>query len=246
MLNLMLHCGADSVSRQQVEAVRTPHNTKTWYPIPHSNLLDRVESSLDGVGLHVVNQSHGMTKAGNRYFGLMEVTNGDNPEDYSLVIGIRNSHDKSFPAGLVVGSGVFVCDNLAFSGEIKLGRKHTRFINRDLGGLVNRAMGKLGDLRHSQDRRIEAYKTTQLTDNRAHDLMIRSLDARIIPPSALPAVIKEWREPSYGEFTEDGNTVWRLFNGYTEVLKQRGNLQMLPERTAALHALADGASNVAA
>jgi hypothetical protein len=29
---------------------------------------------------------------------------------------------------------VFVCDNLAFSGEIKIARKHTRFIVRDLPG----------------------------------------------------------------------------------------------------------------
>jgi hypothetical protein len=33
------------------------------------------------------------------------------------VLGLRNSHDKRFPAGLVGGSAVFVCDNLAFSGE---------------------------------------------------------------------------------------------------------------------------------
>ena len=53
-------------------------------------------------------------------------------EDYCWVLGLRNSHDKTFPAGIVAGASVFVCDNLSFSGEIKFARKHTRFIVRDL------------------------------------------------------------------------------------------------------------------
>ena len=59
-------------------------------------------------------------------FGLLEVANCQQTEDYAYVLGLRNSHDKRFPAGLAVGASVFVCDNLSFSGEIKIGRKHTR------------------------------------------------------------------------------------------------------------------------
>ena len=75
--------------------------------------------------------------------------------DYAFVVGLRNSHDQSFPASLVIGSAVFVCDNLAFSGEVVLARRHTRFIVRDLPEMVDRAGGRLGELRVNQDRRIE-------------------------------------------------------------------------------------------
>lgn len=44
------------------------------------------------------------------------------------VLGLRNSPDKMFPAGIVAGASVFVCDNLSFSGVINLARKHPRFI----------------------------------------------------------------------------------------------------------------------
>jgi hypothetical protein len=50
---------------------------------------------------------------------LVQVANGLNPEDFGLVAGVRNSHDKSFPASLVLGASMFVCDNLSFSGEVK-------------------------------------------------------------------------------------------------------------------------------
>jgi hypothetical protein len=32
--------------------------------------------------------------------------------EWSWAVGIRNSHDKTFPAGLVAGTKVFCCDNL--------------------------------------------------------------------------------------------------------------------------------------
>ena len=162
MLNLMLHCGSQAVDRSEVISSPTPEATKTWKPIRHSRLLDLVEDTLDRNGLKVVNQAHALGRDGDRYFGLLEVQNGQQHHDYGLVVGLRNSHDQTFPAGLVVGSGVFICDNLAFSGEIVLSRRHTVYIERDLPQLVNRAVGQLGDLRIQQDQRIEAYKNTRL------------------------------------------------------------------------------------
>jgi hypothetical protein len=170
--------------------------------------------------------------------------NGRTHGDYSLVVGLRNSHDKTFPAGLACGSGVFVCDNLAFSGEVRLSRRHTRFIERNLPQLVARAVGRLGDLRRQQDQRLDTYRTHTVSDESAHDLMVRAIDARVLPVTALPHVVAEWRRPSHEEFAADGPTVWRLFNSFTEALKGQ-NLAELPRRTQALHGLLDAACGLA-
>jgi hypothetical protein len=82
-----------------------------------------------------------------------------------------------------VGSGVFVCDNLAFSGEVTIARWHTTFIERDLPQLVDRAIGRLEDLRADQDRRIDAYKHKELPDIQAHDVLVQAVDARVLPVS---------------------------------------------------------------
>jgi hypothetical protein len=197
-----------------------------------------VQQSLERSGLHVVTEAHGLTRDGNRYFGLLQVANGSNADDFGLVVGIRNSHDKTFPAGLVLGASIFVCDNLSFSGEVRLARKHTAHIERDLPQLVERAVGLLSDLRNTQERRFAAYRQKEITDGQAHDLIIQSLDARVLPVTRLPEVLTEWREPRHAEFRE-GRTAWRLFNGFTEILK--GNLGELPRRTQALHGLTDSA-----
>jgi hypothetical protein len=236
MNGLVLHCGANAATIDAVRTVPTPDATASWQPIPHGDLYGRVRETLETGGLHVVHEAHGLWREGARYFGLMEVRNGDNPGDFGLVVGLRNSHDKSFPAALALGSRVFVCDNLSFSGEIKLSRKHTTHIWRDLPGLVERAVGRLADLRNLQAKRIDAYKATALTDERTvHDLVVRSVYARALPATDVVRVVNEWREPRHADF--QARNVWSLFNAFTETLK--GSLTLLPSRTQALHGLLD-------
>jgi hypothetical protein len=234
--NLFLHCGAHAVSRETVAAVPTPPRTATWVPIGHGRLLDGVQGALERAGLSLVTEAHGLTRDGNRYFGLLQVVNGHADQDFGLVVGLRNSHDKSFPAGLVVGASVFVCDNLSFSGEVRLARKHTAHVERDLPGLMERAVGRLGDLRRTQEERFRTYRQHELSDAAAHDLVIQALDARVVPVTRIHDVLLEWREPRHAEFRQ-GQTAWRLFNAFTESLK--GNLDALPRRTQALHGLLD-------
>ena len=257
-VNLLLHCGAHAVDRSIIGATPTPGPTATWTPLPHMALIEEAEQVLTSNGLSVVNQAHSLTHDGLRYFGLMEIQNSVIHQDYAWVlglrnshdksfpagitfnrgkagIGLRNSHDKSFPAGIVAGANVFICDNLSFSGEIKIARKHTRFILRDLPFLTERAIGRLMERWHHQDQRIGTYKGKDLSDSSAHDLIIRSTDVRACTPRQIPAILREWRNPRHDEF--QSRTLWTLFNSFTEVLK--GNLNELPKRTEALHGLLD-------
>jgi hypothetical protein len=175
-----------------------------------------------------------------RFFGLLQVSDGLRANDFGLTIGVRNSHDQSFPAGLVVGATVFVCDNLSFSGEIKLARKHTIHIARDFPQLIDAAIGQLGTLRRSQETRFAAYKQHELTDAAAHDLLVQALDARVLPVTKIPLALEEWRTPRHPVFEEHGKSAWRFFNAITEAVKG-SDLQILPRRTQALHGILDAA-----
>ncbi len=243
--NLLLHCGAAKIERDWLALMPAPQPTATWFPIPHERLIREVEAALHRAGMRVVSQAHGLSQDARRYFGLLQVapvlpswTTPQPPtQDYTYVLGLRNSHDKSFPAALVAGSQVFVCDNLAFSGEIKIARKHTRHIERDLPGLIAQGTGQLAERWHQQDQRFAAYKEAELAPREAHDLIIRALDGHVFTPKQLPGVLTQWRTPNHFEFSEPGPTVWRLFNAVTEAVK--GNLWALPARTQALHGLLD-------
>jgi hypothetical protein len=239
--NLMLHCGAHAVDREQVYRVPTPAGTRTWFPIAHGKVLDEVQQVLTSNGLHVVSEAHGLTRDGARYFGLLQVDDGPDVDDWGLVVGVRNSHDKSFPATLALGAAVLVCDNLSFSGEVKLARKHTAHILRDLPHVVNRAVGMLSQLRQTQEQRFLTYQRTELANAQAHDLTIRAVDAQILPITKVPDLLQEWRTPRHREF-RDGKTAWRYFNAVTEILK--GRLTELSRRCQALHGLLDWVCNL--
>lgn len=234
--NLILHCGAHTADMEEVMSVRTPPPTDSWCPIPHDQLIETVHRTLATTNLRIGKQAHSLSHEGQRYFGLMEIKSRRANEDYCWVLGLRNSHDKTFPAGIVAGAQVFVCDNLSFSGEVKFARKHTRFIVRDLPMITERAIGTLMSKWHDQDKRIAAYKEAEITDTLAHDLVIRATDVGVCSNRLIPSVLHEWREPRYSAFEE--RNVWSLFNAFTESLKD-GSLAELPKRTEALHGLLD-------
>lgn len=235
-MSLVLHKGAHRVSRLDLMSVETPAPTETWAPVPHLELVDQVLTRFAPFGYTILKEEYGLWRGGARFFGVLTLGGVATPADYALALGIRNSHDQSMSAGLAVGSNVFVCDNLAFSGEVTMFRKHTSGFHADLPGILDRVMARAAGLQEFQDRRIASYKETDLSPRLAHDLVIRALDRGVVSGAQVPVVLGEYRKPRHEAFAAP--TVWSLFNAFTEVLKSSSRLA-LPRRTIALHAVCD-------
>ena len=232
---MLLHCGAEVVPRAELSQVVTPRGSRSWCPLPHTSLLNEVERQLKHTGFIIEGETHALTHDGARYFGVIQIrTSNRSNGDYGWVVGLRNSHDKSLPAGLVAGTQVFVCDNLAFNGEVNLSRKHTRYAVRDLPHLTARAVGMLGEKFIEIDQRISNFKHLALSERSVHDLVVKAVDCRAITTTQLPKVLKEWRQPSHEAFKP--RNAWSLFNAFTEVYKHT-NPQTAVKRGQALHSL---------
>ncbi len=243
-LNLNLHCGGSLVTREQLDEVKTPEPSGRWHPIAHSTLLNTVEEGLNKLNLYIVGQTHALANNNQRMFSILQIGNGDDSKDYAWTAGVRNSHDKSFPAGLCVGSAVFVCSNLAFSNEIVFGRRHTLNIMEDLPLLVTNACGELAAKWDTQNKRFEAYKTTEIGNLQAKGMLFDAFTSDVFNSQQIRPVIDEWLTPRHPEFKD--RTVWSLFNAVTQNLKPRvkskgHTLWDLPAKTNRLHALCDAA-----
>src|SRR5210317_537386 len=139
-------CGGNHtrVDLSQVAQVETPEATDTWRPIGHTFLIDKVQSRLKERGFEVLGSSHNLARDGQRYFGLFQVSHTDRSNnERGTIVGLRNAHDKCFPAGLCAGDAPFVCDNLIFHNEVTLARRHTKNILNDLDQVISRTLGKL-------------------------------------------------------------------------------------------------------
>jgi hypothetical protein len=132
MKSLMLHCGGELKSREEVFRVPLPQATESYVPLAHESLVTRIEKQLAVEGIAVSHQQLALSHEGKRLFGLVHLQMPNFPAtDYQCVLGFRNSYDKSCSIGLAIGASVLVCDNLSFSGDVKFERKHTGNLLRD-------------------------------------------------------------------------------------------------------------------
>lgn len=233
-LNLVLHCGAHRVSEDVLRRSETPDATATHVPIPHFDFQKMIRDKLDGAGYRVAQAEHALARDGLRYFGLMAIESVN--AEYALTIGARNAHDKSLASGVCVGSSVFVCDNLAFSGEIIIARKHTSMIMRDLPVLIEGVVERVEEQRVLQDRRFEAYHETAITDQCADNVLVGLFRKGAMSGSELGKAVDQWYEPAHEEFRAKAN-VWRLFNAVTEAGK--GHVFQAVRKTRLLHGACD-------
>lgn len=235
--NLMLHCGASLVDRSEIGQVEMPEATKSYTPIPHNVIVELAQKQLSEIGFDFGVEAHAMTNNGNRYFGLVQLLDGSEKEDddYATVMGLRNSHDKSFPGAAAFGDSPFVCENLCFSGEVKFSRRHTTHIMRDLPDLIALAINQTRLMKDNCAARYAHYKASKLTKMRADHTIIEMVRNGALNTTRVGRIVKEWDNPSH-DF--GGRTAWRLLNAATQALKGT-KLHDMPPRTIRLQGLLD-------
>ena len=217
---------------EDVCAIETPHATPSWRPIAHGRLVETLENAAQAHGANVVQSAHLLGRDGARYFGLYQVNIPSAAGDVASVLGLRNSHDKAFRAGIMAGDAPFVCSNLCFHNEIVLGRKHTAGMSlRVMEMCMLEVVSRLIEARGLIDARNERLKNTRLNDARAHDIIIQAARAGACAPSHVAKVADQWHTPEHAEFGGAKNA-WRLQNAFTNVW--RGTPQHTPQRSAAL------------
>ena len=227
----------NKVNIEQLATVATPERTETHTPIPHAMLVERTHQALDRAGLEVTQEEHALGRGGLRYFGGVALKGKDmESSDRQLVLGLRNSHDKSFASSVCIGNQMLVCENLCFSSDVKLARRHTLNIVRDLPLVLGSAISRVVSHWTDMGKRIEAYKQTEVQRDRCADMVVDLVDAKAFPARDVYKAVQEFRNPRHDEFK--GGSLWTLYNGITEHLKG-GDLTKLPQRTMTVQSVFD-------
>ena len=224
---LMNHCGAAVVSKHVLETIEAPEPTKTWYPVRHRDVLNCVEETLDAAGFQIRRSQLSVSNNNHRFFGVLDI-HTPLAEGVSLSVGVRNSNDKSFPIGFCVGNRTFVCDNLAFSSEVVISKRHTRFGNDRYQEGVAAAIERLNEYRELETQRILTLQSTELPDQTAESVVLRAWEQGIVGTRLLRTLIDEWRQPSFDDF--QNRTAWSLLAAFTHIIKSRQ--RRYPHRSA--------------
>lgn len=241
---LVLHCGARNVTREELDKVEAPPATSTWFPVKHSAVIDTVGQSLHDAGFTITKTQFGLSRTDNRLFAVIDLSS-PLATGVTLAVGVRNSTDKSLPLGFCAGNRVFTCDNLGFRSEILVTRKHTRNGQIRFGEAIKKSVLALTQFQQAESARVKRFQQFEITSESAEALILRAWEKQIVSHRTMPTVLSEFREPSHEEFAES-MTLWRLEQAFTSALAPvlKSNPQRYVAATMTLAGLLAGIAGV--
>ena len=200
------------VDRDALALVPTPNPTQTWRPVPHIDVVEAVESAIANRRMTIESERFGLARDQQKMFGVITLAKQSNPE-WTRCIGIRNSHDQSFAAGICCGVSVLVCSNLCFGGEFVIKRRHTSGI--DLNSMVEDTIEAMTDSYISLEERLLNLHDEPASDDHARIFIVKAAEYGAIPSCDILSVFNEYLEPRHNEFRE--RSMWSLMNAFTEI-----------------------------
>lgn len=252
MNGMMLHCGSKHKTRTEIAMMPVPEPMGPRHVVrPFIDDIDLLTEGFKSNGLMIKQEGFGVSMDNKgmpaNFFGLFELDHEDAADDFSLMVGLRGSYNQRLPRGLAVGSNVFVCDNLAFSGEIALHTKQTTFVGDRIPAMFADACKRIPTLANLQTRKFEGYRTHRIMQRVGDAMLVEMVRRGIMVPSQLGRALAEWDKPSHDEHAEDGYSLWRLHNAVTEAIKpanpERGAVPAIWDRTTGLTSFLDEATD---
>jgi len=223
------------VTLDELQKCKTPPPLGPHHkPVPHHELVETLLDGLDDFGFEVTKQelAVGMkrkAKDGNVYsdttvFGALEVRGrqdtslGAKSDDYIRAIGFRSNNTQAMAIRIVAGARVFVCDNLALSGDTPLcNKQHTK--NLDLGWEISEAMEGIVDQGRRFDRMVEQMSDVQLRDRDVERALCRMFAEKVLPVRHFHDVHGNYFSPEDGWTDCQPRTAWGFHNAVTRALK---------------------------
>jgi hypothetical protein len=221
---LISHVDTDLVTRAQLLNVPTPEATGTFKPIAHIELIDMLDRVLNQQNIHIRDEQFALRRDGAVLFGVLQLAYGETG-DGMAALGLRTGNNKTMSLQICAGMSVFVCDNLAFRGDlIALKRKHTSGLNllEELTLSVIRFQEHFGRLTNE----IGDLKRRTLADMEAKALLHDVFTQGLMPVRFLPEVSRSYFEPAVPEF--EPRNAWSLHNAFTGVAKDMPMSTRLP------------------
>ncbi len=217
MSETTLIAAAGKISRTDLALVPTPPGTATHRPIPHIEVVNALVETLGFRHIAVVREEYAVSRDGMKMFGVMELDQGMHGARFAL--GIRNSHDKTFRLAITVGYRVFVCENLAFSGDFSpVLAKHSKHFS--LQSALSVGVDDMQRNFKPMVEGVERWRNSQLSDVAARLLIYRAfIEGELEVPRHLARPVHDlYFNPRHEEFAP--RTLWSLSNAFTGAFKE--------------------------
>jgi len=224
--------GGRYVTKDDLDLITMPEPTESYVPVSHYHLADKLLTIGQDIlrDYTLIGENYGIARQGNQLFAVLKFQN--EKSELGLSLAFRNSYDRSMAIGMAIGASVFVCDNLALSGEIVVMKKHTKNVWAELEETAIATIYKSQKNYEQIVTDAEAFQNLPMANREAFQLMGVLFGNNIISPRQLTVLKDQWLKPSYPEFQP--RTMWSFYNNCTESLKSSPPISVM-EKHIQLH-----------
>lgn len=219
---LVSHVDTSIVTYDQLKSIVPPASTRYWRPVSHAELVDTMVQELKSRGFGIAKQQFAIGNNGLKLFGTFDLDAKEIVPGVGLAMGFRHSNDKRIAQEIVGGGRVFVCDNMALSGEVTI-LKQKHLWNYNLRDLIRRGMDAWQRKQSKFVTDIERMQDTPLSTLEAQALLAKTLYDGVTTFQTFKSAYdlyfeKAPRQPE--EFADCApRTAWGLHNAFTRALK---------------------------
>lgn len=207
------------VTRQELANIPTPLTTRTYRAVPFIDLVHVIEERLAHRGLTIEREQLAVNPSNTKLFGVLDLERYGSNNEYGGAIGFRTSHDKSLAIHIVAGARVFVCDNLALTGQSVLVRAaHYRSLS--LNYSIDSGLDRYFKAARAFDQHISALKTVALDNEAAKVLFFDLFHSGTLSQTLFNEVASNYFRAHELQYADcEPRTLWGAHNACTRALK---------------------------
>ena len=216
--------GSRYVTLAELRTLPEPPRTGPYHrPVPHAQFVEELLMSCDARNWQPSRVQLGINRDGSKLFGTIDLKTRvwDDGAELGTALGFRSSTNSSLAIKATAGARVFVCSNMAMSGEefVMHRKSTTNIVVRDV---VDNGLNQYLSRCKSFKRQIEALQNMALSLDEAKAQIYDLFAQKVLPPALFHAVSLNYFDVDTVERPDCApNTRWGLNNACTRAIQQR-------------------------
>jgi hypothetical protein len=220
-----------------------PATTSSYQAIGHIELIKYLIKKVEGKGFKVTGLQANSASGGNKMTGTLKLNVGNST--FGMVLGFRNSYDKSMSLGVGVGAVVFVCSNGMFHADVQRLRKHTSNLLIDLDEIVEEQLNYVEIQYQKFTTEVEKLQEKVLETEQVYNILGKLFfEEKLLGSKELNIIKDEMVKSDHFKMVgiEGGMTAWNLYNNITESLKETHPLKYFKAHAGAYNTILEYAT----
>lgn len=210
------------MTENELFAVPVPERTKTYSPVPHQTIVERLTENLGKYQVGIDDKKYLTNSKGTQLIGTFDLDLKSQNGDFGYRVTFRNSYDKSMAVDFYASAVVLVCSNgmMVETGKQQIARrKHTGGVLEEINDKVTNALRQMMPTMTKTVRQASAMQQIAVDKRLAAELCGRMfVEQEIINSTQLNIIKREIESPSYAAFKDP--TLWSFYNHSTHSLKE--------------------------